>query len=175
VRPFLEEIGLAYESGFYSTALMSALVVPDACGAVEYPNLGNNKRYISWYDKYVASLYTCPRPKYGGELMWKIRNGMIHETSLDFCAFDLHSVIFTIPETGVSMDFGSSTALDDDGKVAKQLGLDLRAFTSRIVTGAQAWLKEIEPIAEKQARLHRLIQLRLGGMPPLVGGIPVIA
>lgn len=174
MRPFLEEISIAYREGLYSVALSSALLVPDACGAVEHPALRNGERYIAWYDSYVASLYTTPRPKFAGALIWKIRNGMIHETTLNFSAFGIDQVIFTLPESGMSADFCHGVSLDDHGKTRRQMTLDLKAFIDRVERGAQNWLRDIAGDTEKKKRLDGLIQLRMG-MPPLIGSFLVIA
>jgi hypothetical protein len=47
MRPFLEELRATLDCGIWSPVVLGLLVIPDACGAVEYPNASNGNRYKS--------------------------------------------------------------------------------------------------------------------------------
>ena len=75
MRDFLEEIAACINAGIYSPALASAMLVPDACGAIEYPELRNGERYRTWFDAYLPEY---SRAGFSGAVAWKLRNGMLH-------------------------------------------------------------------------------------------------
>ena len=98
MRAFIKVLKSGLDHGILSPVLLGALVVPDACGAVEYPTYKNGKRYSAWFDKYVGD-QGGEMFQLDGRLFWTIRNGMIHETSLDFSSFGFDRVVFTPPSS----------------------------------------------------------------------------
>ena len=115
MRYFLEDIERCLHAGAFSTALASALLVPDACGAVAYPEItghGRNRgRYVSWFDAYYGVEQVGPVQVDGG-IFWCVRNGMIHETNVDLGGQIVERVIFFIrsTDTGSSRLGGSFTS-----------------------------------------------------------------
>lgn len=172
--PFLDEVQGAFDCGLYFVALSSGLLIPDACGAVEYPDLRNGQRYARWYDRYVETPPLGVRYVLNGDMVWKIRNGMIHETALDFRAHGFDRVLFTIPDrTGLTMDRNAMTECGPSRESAIDLNLEL--FLQRIIKGANRWVDEISADPEKSARLDGLIQLRPNGRAPFIVGKPLIS
>lgn len=63
---------------------MLALTIPDICGKAEYPEDGNTKRYIKWFNSHMqqykqsTSLYGYDMPFLSGEVVYNLRNSMIH-------------------------------------------------------------------------------------------------
>jgi hypothetical protein len=68
MRPFLDELKATLDCGIWSPVVLGLLVIPDACGAVEYPQLGNGDRYKNWFNKYVGS-NASHRFKFDGEVL----------------------------------------------------------------------------------------------------------
>ena len=66
------------------SALMLALTIPDICGKAEYPQEGNTRRYIKWFNSYMeqykpsTSVYGFDMPFLSGEVVYNLRNSMIH-------------------------------------------------------------------------------------------------
>ncbi len=80
---YVEDILTALHNKCYFPALSLALTLPDICGNVEYPNEDVGKRYISWYDKYLANNITGERednnkPRLSGEVIYNLRNTFLH-------------------------------------------------------------------------------------------------
>jgi hypothetical protein len=149
--------------------LLAALVVPDACGAIEYPGAGNGRRYVDWYDRFVEAVVD-ESLTFGGAAAWRVRNGMIHEVGLRFTEFGYDRVIF-LPPGDIEITAGF---LQDMGDGQSAFALDLHQHVTRIIKGARAWLASIASDQEKQDRLRMLIQLRPDGLPPFFVGLPVI-
>ena len=168
---FLEEIEATLNCGIWSPALASVLVVPDACGAIEFPDQRNGERYKSWYDANVEPFIFTQLSS--GELVWKIRNAMIHEAGIQFTAFGFDRVLFTVPDkSGNVFDQNTSRPTQDSPLT---LNLDLLLFVRRILHGAEQWLSSIRDDVAKQGRLDRLLQLRPNGLAPHMVGMPLIA
>lgn len=174
LAPFLAQIKGAVGAGNYAPALLSALVLPDACGAVEYPNEEqpgrNRNRYVRWYDRFVETV-ADGEFKFGGSAAWKLRNGMIHETGLRFDEFGYDRVIF-LPPGPIAIGVGLMGDVGPEKQSA--FVLDLQEYVQRLVNGAEKWLLEVAGDEVKQERLKSLIQLRPEGLSPFFIGVPVI-
>ena len=58
MRDFLDQADAAAKARLYYVALLAALAIPDVCGAMEAADgLATKPRYVSWFDRYVASRY----------------------------------------------------------------------------------------------------------------------
>jgi len=75
----LEQIELCLQQRLYYVAIMASLVIPDIGGAIDSDNRGTiQKRYATWFDKYV-------RPRYAGDLnltgdeCYYLRCSMLHQ------------------------------------------------------------------------------------------------
>lgn len=165
MRVLLDEIEATLNCGIYMPALISILALPDACGAIEYPGEKNTKRFIKWFDHYVRG--DCP-PEHGwfnGDVVWKVRNAILHETSLQldgqqydevwFCPDDQRPNHMNITDNRHSRS--------EYGKRALQV--HLREFFNEVAAGVNKWLNEIENDAcsDRQKRLDRMIQFRPQG------------
>jgi hypothetical protein len=174
LTPFLDQIKSSIAAGSYAPALLSALVLPDACGAVEYPNEEqpgrNRNRYVRWYDRFVETV-TDQEFTFSGSAAWKLRNGMIHETGLRFDEFGYDGVIFVPPG---SIGIGVGLMRDVGPEKQSAFVLDLDQYVQRLLNGAEKWLQEIAGDELKQARLKSLVQLRPEGLSPFFIGVPVI-
>lgn len=54
----IDEIYKSLDNDCYLVALMSALLLPDICGAIEYPHDRNGSRYKKWYSVYIGKYET---------------------------------------------------------------------------------------------------------------------
>lgn len=85
VNRIVSEIEKCLEQENYIAALTMALTLPDICGKAAEPSLGPGARYKKWYKENVA-LYEKPGDPYGAdmpylseEVMWQLRNSMLHQ------------------------------------------------------------------------------------------------
>src|SRR3546814_7350752 len=79
----LDQIRATYDSGIWYPVVSSALMMPDACGAVEFWGQGKHsrERYVEWYDRWVLPHFSASDGKFDGEVVYIVRNAMIHETT----------------------------------------------------------------------------------------------
>ncbi|MFQ3544223.1 hypothetical protein Q7A53_09050 [Halobacillus rhizosphaerae] len=91
LKHLINEIKSNLENKNYLSALALTLTLPDICAKISYPNLnGSGKRYKRWYDEHI---YKYDKPKAGlddlesltinGEIVYALRNLLLHEGSLD--------------------------------------------------------------------------------------------
>jgi hypothetical protein len=175
MKPFLDELQATLECGIWSPVVLGLLILPDACGAVEYPVERNGKRYKLWYDTYVGA-YPNPRFRFDGEVLWKLRNGMMHETSLSLAAYGYDRVLFTVPNRqNHIMHMCLST--NNGGVQETTLTVYLPQFLEDVKRGVETWLDDVErdQNPERKDRMDRLIQFRPNGLPPHIVGLGLVA
>lgn len=59
---FIGSIERSLQSENWFGALFLALAIPDVCGALETPGVGNGKRYKRWFNQNMAPLYQRKNP-----------------------------------------------------------------------------------------------------------------
>lgn len=176
---FLDEIEATLKCGIYSTALLSAMVVPDACGAVEFPigldgkKSKNRFRYQSWYNKY-GRVYKSPFFTFDGDVLWQIRNGMMHETKLNLQKYGFDRVLFTTPRNSGGM-MHMNVLRNNGGVQESALNVDLTKFCMDMIVSCKNWIGDISSDASKSAMLDQLIQFRGNGLAPHIVGYPLVA
>ena len=85
VNKIIDEIQTCLEQENYIAALTMALTLPDICGKAAEPSLGNGARYKKWYKQHIAindepkSVYDADMPYLSEEVMWQLRNSMLHQ------------------------------------------------------------------------------------------------
>jgi hypothetical protein len=175
MRPFLEELKATLDCGIWSPVVLGLLVIPDACGAVEYHNLGNGERYKNWYDKYVGVVKNS-KFRFDGEVLWQLRNAMMHETSLNLSRYGYDRVIFALPNRyGVVLHMNVSS--NNVGVKETALTVFLPTFYSEMRAGVEKWLNEIETDDNtiRHDLLGKLIQYRPKGLYQHILGVAVVA
>ncbi|WP_332632544.1 hypothetical protein [Halalkalibacter flavus] len=91
MKHLITEIKSNLENKNYISALALTLTLPDICAKITYPNLkGSGRRYRCWYNEFI---YKYDKPKVGldnlgslsisGEIVYALRNLLLHEGSLD--------------------------------------------------------------------------------------------
>lgn len=79
----IKDIERALDNDCLFAALSLALTLPDICGKAAYPNEKVTKRYIFWYDEYITrferSPYDDDTPYLSGEVIYSLRNSMLHQ------------------------------------------------------------------------------------------------
>ena len=81
----VQDIRKSLEKDLYFAALISAIILPDICGKVEFPEeKSSRKRYILWYDKEIGKYEKNPNdkvnmPYLSGEVIYNLRCSLLHE------------------------------------------------------------------------------------------------
>ena len=85
IRNYINDIRKSIEHECYYSALSLALMLPDMCGMVEYPNKDVSERYIIWCDTYLfPHIYKSNHLKgMSGETLYNFRNLYFHQGLLN--------------------------------------------------------------------------------------------
>ena len=88
VSKIISDCEQALQSGLYFAALSLALILPDICAKAKYPDeKSNKKRYVDWYDEYVAPWHKHSKiredseelPYASGEVIYSLRCSVLHQ------------------------------------------------------------------------------------------------
>lgn len=175
----LDEIRAAFDSGIWYPAIASALMLPDACGAVEYWGSGRHSRdrYAEWYDGWVYPHYNPRTVTFDGAVIYIVRNAMIHEsTGFTRGKHGFDRVLFSLPRAdGLQSDWNLSGHHHGSTEMIFQVSLE--KFLNAMEQGVRSWLTEVRADDDKrrQEAIDKLIQFRPDGHYPHIVGIPIIS
>ena len=85
IKELTWEITKCLKDGYYMSALISALTIPDICGKAEFPELEKTgDRYKGWFDKYIGNREKERHggkgmPYLSGELVYSLRCSLLHQ------------------------------------------------------------------------------------------------
>ena len=98
----LSEIEEALNRKMYIAALYIAVTLPDVCGQVEYQRGNEKTKYMKWYEKYVepnyqlSSPYGDDMPYMNSEVMYYLRNNLLHNGTPNTIKEKIHNIRFRI-------------------------------------------------------------------------------
>ena len=175
MRAFLDELEATLNCGIWSPVVLGLLVIPDACGAVEYSQLKNGDRYRKWYDTWVDK-FVSQYVRFDGEVMWKLRNSMMHEASLNLASYGYDRALFTPPSRSGNIIHMAVTS-DGGGSSESALTIYLPSFFNDIKLGVQKGLDCVDTDSDpsRRERMDGLIQLRPQGLAPHIVGLPLVS
>ena len=94
MKIFLEGINLSLETSNWISALSMSLTIPDIAGKIEYPMIMGKKRYIDWFDKYVAHKYTVQNKVFlSGRDCYALRCSFLHQGISDISHQDIKDAL----------------------------------------------------------------------------------
>lgn len=131
------------EENWYS-ALALALALPDICANVCSPNVGTQRRYVSWYNQYMLSKYTA---RVGadkeecvfllGEDCYALRCALLHEGAHDISEQRAQQVLenfnFVVTPKGWTVH---------NNKNGNNLQLQVDVFCRDICSSVHQWLAD---------------------------------
>lgn len=128
------------------SALMVALTLPDICGHLEYPELGSQKRYVNWFNKYMLDKYSfkvkvdrTPHVFLSGEDCYALRCALLHEGDIDIteqrARKALDSFQFVEPKEGLFIHCNQSNTV---------LQLQVDIFCEDICKSIEKWIDDIK-------------------------------
>ena len=89
LQRLIDDMNNALSANCYFAALSIALMLPDICGKVAYPDCKVGYRYKTWYDEFVGKYEvpptneSCPddtKMSYlSGEVVYSLRNSFLHQ------------------------------------------------------------------------------------------------
>ena len=164
VDAVLEDIGRALDAGVWLGALITALMVPDICAALEQADgRTSGARYRAWYERYLSSAY----PRLTADDCYSLRCGVAHQGRMGHQNSQYGRVIFTLPNKSKTKILGAI--------VNDYLSLDLITFCEDFAAAVKTWHDEMgeDPIVISNSTL--IVQYRPNGLAPYIVGLPMLA
>lgn len=79
MKHFVASVDASLRQGNNIAALMTALAIPDICGALQEPSDQVGERYRSWWNLYCREKYTVRGEVWvSGDDIYALRNAMLH-------------------------------------------------------------------------------------------------
>lgn len=153
MKIFLDGINLSLQTSNWISALSMSLTIPDIAGKIEYPMIMGRKRYIDWFDKYVAHKYRTENELFlSGNDCYAFRCSLLHEGISDIShqqAKKRHdNFIFVVPQkNGLTIH---NNIIDN----FLQLRIDL--FSKDIIDSCNQWLDDISFNTSKQREMKNM-------------------
>lgn len=160
--PLLNQIMAAARGGLHLVALAMATALPDICAALASEDgRSNGPRYREWCDQNLQdgnfSFVT-------GEDLWSMRCGVLHQGRFGDLRHNVAKVIFTLPG-GVSL---TNCQVND----AYLYGVV--EFCQNLCAAAHRWHEAHRDDPNVQVNSRRMMRYYPEGLPPYIGGMPVI-
>ncbi len=157
----IQEIRAALAANMFVIALQSSLALIDICAALESAN-GRTRRSLfeAWFERHLSPRY----PNLSAQDAYELRCGLLHQGRLS--SRNYSSIVFFLPGT---------PALFSNGIVDDAFVHDLTLFVEDVLTAVSQWwaLHGTSPLVS--ANSEHIVQIRPGGLPPYVVGMPVLA
>lgn len=166
---FVNQIGLAADArGMYFVALLSALSLPDICGALESPNgRASGERYKAWFDQWVSNKYQIDgQTSLSGEDCYMLRCASVHQGRLTHPQATFEGVIFIEP--------GATNIVMHNNLINGYLNIDVRQFVIDIIQSSLDWFDATRGTPNFETNFKNSMRWHPNGFGP-IGGIPVIA
>lgn len=179
LEPILEEIRATFDCGIWYPVISSLLMLPDACGAVEFVGQAKRPRdrYVEWYDTWVLPHFGASSLRFDGEVVYLVRNAMLHEvTGFTRGQHGFTRIMFMPPsKNGISFDFNISDHSKLSGEIILQVSIS--SMMAAIDLAVRGWLRDVraDVNTERARALDKLIQLRPNGHPPHYVGMPIVS
>lgn len=162
MEDLLQETEAAARNGLYMVALMSALSLPEMCGALGAADgEGKGCRYKKWFDKWAA-------PKFlgllNGEICYAYRCGMLHQGRQMHKKLGFERVVFLEQSPRITSHLNVM-----DGA----LNIDIPEFVSAIAASVREWIASVEGTEPFESNFRHFIKRHRGGLRPYAQGIDV--
>lgn len=157
VDEIVREVNACLDNGCCIAGLSLALTLPDICGKAYYPQLGNKRRYIKWFNEYIGQ-FECDEegaevgiPYLSGELVYSLRCSLLHQGNPNIKENEFGIVYFELiyrQQEGSHVFCGSSQAQiikDENGNdkaINKELSINVRNLCWKICRLAEVCYKK---------------------------------
>ncbi|GGX11044.1 hypothetical protein GCM10007242_16340 [Pigmentiphaga litoralis] len=158
------EIENTLRSNNYFSAITTALLVPDICGALgSNDGVATGAKFRQWYDENLAAQYESLT----AVDCYSLRCGVVHQGRFGGGRGQYARVLFTVPNA--QNNTFHRIIINDC------LNLDAIRFCTDVVNAGRHWFAQNQTDANVVANLPRLVQFRPDGLPPYMIGMPLIA
>jgi len=169
VDEFFSQVGTAANSRMYFLALAGALMIPDICGALESADgEATGSRYTVWFDRHVAPLHAYAGPPVlDGRTCYQFRCSLLHQGTTQHPRSSYSRILFVEP--------GATTNVLHMNVVNDALNIDVHSFCIEMVQAALTWRQSVAGTEPYETNLVKFVTRYPNGLPPYIGGVPVIS
>jgi hypothetical protein len=159
----LNEINKAVANGMPLLAIVTTLALPDICIALASADGRSGKRdeYEKWCRDNLGPEFSFLTP----EDLWSMRSGVLHQGRFGGLKHNVARIIFALPGGGFTMN----------NKINDAYFCGVKDFCGLFTSAVYQWMEKNKSDPTVQANLPRLMQYHVGGLPPYVSGITVLA
>ena len=128
IDKIIDEIHKSIENECFIAALALTLTLPDICGKAEFPEEGDTKRYIDWYNEHIgddekpSDPYGSDMPYLSGEIIYNLRNALLHQGSPSIDAYKIKTERCKVDKFEIVID---PESLSNTSMVAYGTGLKI--------------------------------------------------
>jgi hypothetical protein len=190
MRTLVDQLEQSLQARLYYLSLLAALAIPDIAGALDSDDgRANGERYAQWFEVWVrpvfgeamaatlrarlppevlASLPAMNEPMnpLTGQACYHFRCSMLHQGSSQNPNGQFARIIFVEP--------GASTGTVHASVANDALIIDLPMFCQEVIRGTRRWLDSVQGSPKFEANYERFARRHPEGLPPYIGGVPVI-
>jgi hypothetical protein len=169
---FTKAIHQAIANRNWYSALYLSVTLPDICARLESENgKTNQKKYVHWYDTYLASKYQFkhpdelePRVFLSGNDCYALRCSMLHEGTSELTTQRAQEIVdrfhFTA-EVGMHCNMFNSV-----------LQIDVAVFCNDMCNSVDEWMENFRKNqADKLSRLEELVIIHIGSHTVTTKGV----
>lgn len=163
MKILIKELETALSSELYYSALISALIIPDICSALESESgQTSGAKYKAWFDKYLSNRYDG---FVTGEDIYKVRCALLHQGKLNHDNPNYQRILFQPPGKGPILH---------KNIIEGALNLNLEIFVNDIIAGYYQWEESCGDKEHVKVNSEHSINLYPNGFPPYITGSPLI-
>ena len=184
MHALVDQIEASLGSRLYFLSLYTALTVPDIAGALSSDNgEATGPKYARWFEDWVrprffetvlASLPPEHRQHIepmvnplSGDACYRFRCSLLHQGSSQHPKSPFKRIMFIEP--------GATNTIFHYGVLDGALCIDLNLFCREMIAGTRIWLMQAEHDANYIKNYESFVRRHPDGLPPYIGGVPVVA
>lgn len=151
------------DAGVYQLALITALCIPDICGALESQDgKASGAKYKSWYDRNMTD-----RTRMNGSECYYFRCAFLHQGTTEHEKSRYEKILFIEP--------GAMVSIFHNNVMDGVLNIDVKIFCAEMVAAASNWLISIKDDPIFKSNYSKSFRRYPDGFQNLIVGIPVYA
>jgi hypothetical protein len=163
MEELFRQIAWAADTGLYFLALTGALIIPDICGALEAADgRASGALYIAWFDTHVRRNNIMT-----GETCYRLRCSLLHQGTTQHSQSAFSRVLFIEP--------GATPVVAHMNVLMDALNIDVKMFSLEMVQAALSWQTTVVGTEPYETNVKRFVSRYPEGLPPYIGGVPVIS
>ena len=157
IEQTIDTMNRALENQEYFVALTMALIIPDLCSQIQYPNEEYvSKRYKQWYKEWLGPTkdeleFIDDSPYLSADLVYELRNAVVHSASSDIKYNHVHQTQNQLTKFSILIEKKndcdiyanhSSITRNNVGTEEREYTLNLRGFCKKMTDVANVFMRK---------------------------------